>query len=80
MRPYSKIIVHAPSPATDALIESCSAIRAMTRDIYAPTQGENVQIGQHTNSYSISLSEALLSSIKMSSVREFLLFPYLSRI
>ena len=68
MRPYSKIIVHAPSPATDALIESCSAIRAMTRDIYAPTQGENVQIGQHTNSFSISLSDGLLASVKISQV------------
>ena len=65
---YSQIIAHAPSPATDALIESCSAIRAMTRDIYAPTQGENVQIGQHTNSFSISLSDELLASVKISQV------------
>ena len=40
----------------------------MTRDIYAPTQGENVQIGQHTNSFSISLSDELLASIKISQV------------
>lgn len=64
----AQIIVHAPSAATDALIESCQAIRAMTRDIYAPEQGDNVQIGQHTNSFSISLSDELLASIKISQV------------
>lgn len=40
----------------------------MTKDIYAPAVGESVQIGQHTNSFSISLSDALLASLKMSRV------------
>lgn len=44
----------------------------MTRDIYAPSVGETVQIGQHTNSFSISLSDELLSTIKMSRVSLFL--------
>ncbi|KZT72539.1 cleavage and polyadenylation specificity factor subunit [Daedalea quercina L-15889] len=66
VNPRKMIIVHAPTQATDALIESCQAIRAMTRDIFAPSQGENVQIGQHTNSFSISLSDELLASIKIS--------------
>lgn len=64
-----QIIVHAPSDATDTLIESCGNIRAMTKDIFAPAVGENVQIGQQTNTFSISLTDELLSSIKMSRVR-----------
>jgi cleavage and polyadenylation specificity factor subunit 2 len=64
-----KIIVHASSNATDALIESCANIRAMTKDIFAPAPGEYVQIGQQTNSFSISISDELLSSLKMSRVR-----------
>ena len=60
--------MHAPANATDALIESCANIRSMTKDIYAPPKGESVQIGQQTNSFSISLSDDLLSSIKMSRV------------
>lgn len=40
----------------------------MTKEIYAPAQGETVQIGQQTNSFSISLSDELLASIKMSRV------------
>ncbi|KZT13019.1 uncharacterized protein LAESUDRAFT_719328 [Laetiporus sulphureus 93-53] len=66
VNPRRMIIVHAPPAATDVLVESCSNIRAMTRDIYSPVQGENIQIGQHTNSFSISLSDELLASIKMS--------------
>ena len=64
----SQILVHAPQAATDELIESCANIRTMTKEIYAPTRGETIQIGQHTNSYSISLSDELLASIKMSRV------------
>lgn len=64
-----QILVHAAQAATDALIESCANIRAMTKEIYAPSQGETVQIGQHTNSFSISLSDELLAAIKMSRVR-----------
>lgn len=40
----------------------------MTKDIYAPAVGESIQIGQHTNSFSISLSDELLASLKMSRV------------
>lgn len=40
----------------------------MTKDIYAPFQGETVQIGQQTNTFSISLSDDVLASINMSRV------------
>ncbi|KAF7985231.1 hypothetical protein HWV62_7878 [Athelia sp. TMB] len=66
VNPRKMIIVHAPSDATDTLIESCGNIRAMTKDIFAPAVGENVRIGQQTNTFSISLTDELLSSIKMS--------------
>jgi len=40
----------------------------MTKDIYAPSQDETVQIGQQTNTFSVSLSDDVLASIKMSRV------------
>ena len=40
----------------------------MTKDIYAPSQDETIQIGQQTNTFSISLSDDVLASIKMSRV------------
>ncbi|KAG6915655.1 hypothetical protein DXG01_010525 [Tephrocybe rancida] len=66
VNPRKMIIVHAPPTATDALIESCSHIRSMTKDIFTPAVGESVQIGQQTNSFSISISDELLASLKMS--------------
>ncbi|GJE84228.1 cleavage and polyadenylation specificity factor subunit-like protein [Phanerochaete sordida] len=66
VNPRKMIVVHAPAATTDHLIEACAGIRAMTKDIYAPAVGESVQIGQHTNSFSLSLSDELLASLKMS--------------
>jgi cleavage and polyadenylation specificity factor subunit 2 len=68
-----QIIVHASHEATETLIESCANIRAMTKDIYAPAAGETIQIGQHTSTFSISLSDELLLSVKMSRVRKIFL-------
>ncbi|KIY49386.1 hypothetical protein FISHEDRAFT_41247 [Fistulina hepatica ATCC 64428] len=66
VNPRKMIIVHATPEASDVLIESCGNIRAMTKDIFAPEFGQSVQIGQQTNSFSVSISDALLSSIRMS--------------
>ena len=68
LKTLRKIIVHGDPTATESLLESCANIRAMTKDIYAPTEGESVQIGQNTNSYSISLSDEMLASVRMSRV------------
>ncbi|KAJ4478320.1 beta-lactamase-like protein [Lentinula aciculospora] len=64
--PRKMVIVHATDDATDTLIQSCANIRAMTKDIHAPRMGESVQIGQQISSFSISISDELLSSMKMS--------------
>ncbi|KAJ6628813.1 beta-lactamase-like protein [Mycena sp. CBHHK59/15] len=66
VNPRKMIIVHAPTEAAGLLVESCANIRTMTKDIFAPVQGESVQIGQQTNSFSISISDELLASLKMS--------------
>ncbi|KAJ7368490.1 beta-lactamase-like protein [Mycena albidolilacea] len=70
VNPRKMIIVHAPTEAADLLIESCANIRAMTKDIFAPSRGESIQIGQQTNSFSISISDELLASLKMSTFED----------
>ncbi len=65
---FVKIIVHGGPAATESFLESCATIRNMTKDIHAPAEGESVQIGQNTNSYSISLSDEMLASVRMSRV------------
>ncbi|EGO02177.1 hypothetical protein SERLA73DRAFT_86401 [Serpula lacrymans var. lacrymans S7.3] len=66
VNPRKMIIVHAPDSATSALIDSCANIRAMTKDIYAPSTGETIRLGQQTNTFSILLSDELLNTLKMS--------------
>ncbi|TDL29537.1 cleavage and polyadenylation specificity factor subunit [Rickenella mellea] len=66
VNPRKMIIVHASSEAARVVTDACNTIRAMTKDIYSPSVGDATQIGQHTNSFSISLGDALLSSTKMS--------------
>ncbi|KIJ56611.1 hypothetical protein M422DRAFT_22765 [Sphaerobolus stellatus SS14] len=70
VNPRRMIIVHASSEATQSLIEACDAVRAMTKEIFAPALGDTCQIGQHTNSFSISLSDEVLASLKMSSFED----------
>ncbi|KAF9028442.1 hypothetical protein BDZ89DRAFT_1066090 [Hymenopellis radicata] len=64
--PRKLILVHASAKDTDVLIESCAGIRTMTKDIYSPASLETVQIGQQINSFSISISDELLASMRMS--------------
>ncbi|KAK7470454.1 hypothetical protein VKT23_001879 [Stygiomarasmius scandens] len=64
--PRKMVVVHASEESTSALIESCANIRAMTKDIHAPRIGESIQIGQQISSFSISISDELLSTLKMS--------------
>ncbi|KAG8918663.1 hypothetical protein FRC01_001733 [Tulasnella sp. 417] len=66
VNPRRMIIVHAANEATEALVQSCASIRAMTHDIYTPTVGETVTIGQRTNTFSIALADSLLASLKLS--------------
>ncbi|KAJ2931622.1 hypothetical protein H1R20_g5346, partial [Candolleomyces eurysporus] len=61
-----QIIVHASTPSTQALIESCGSIKSMTKDIFAPSAGETIQIGQQVNNFSISISDNMLKSLRMS--------------
>jgi cleavage and polyadenylation specificity factor subunit 2 len=58
------------------LLESCANIRTMKKDIYAPAENESVQIGQNTNSYSISLGDDMLENVDVGHVG-VLTFPCL---
>ncbi|EAU84389.1 cleavage and polyadenylation specificity factor subunit [Coprinopsis cinerea okayama7 len=66
VNPRRMIVVHASEEATNALIESCGSIKAMTKDILAPVVNESIQIGQQINNFSISISDEMLASLRMS--------------
>ncbi|KAG7449018.1 uncharacterized protein BT62DRAFT_963819 [Guyanagaster necrorhizus] len=64
--PRKLIIIHASEKDTEALQESCANIRTMTKDIFAPAAFTSVKIGHQINSFSISISDELLASLRMS--------------
>ncbi|KDQ20588.1 hypothetical protein BOTBODRAFT_100390 [Botryobasidium botryosum FD-172 SS1] len=66
VNPRKMILVHASPEATEALLTSCRSIRSMTKDVFAPAAGESITIGQNTTTFAISLSDELLTSVKMS--------------
>nr|GAT58188.1 predicted protein [Mycena chlorophos] len=70
VNPRKMIIVHSSAAAAEELIQSCANVRSMTKDIFAPVLGDSVQIGQQTNNFSISISDELLASLKMSSFED----------
>lgn len=41
----------------------------MTHEIFAPSEGEALQIGENMTSYSLSLGDGLMSALKFSKVR-----------
>jgi len=43
-------------------------IKAMTTEIYHPKVGEEIRIGEHMHNFTLALSDALMASVKMSSV------------
>lgn len=63
-----QVIVQAASNATDSLLEACKATRSMTTEVYAPLTGETIRIGEDMRNFTVALSDALMSSIKMSTV------------
>lgn len=44
-------------------------IKAMTTEIYHPKVGEAIRIGEHMHNFTLALSDALMASVRMSSVR-----------
>lgn len=63
-----QIIVQASSEATDSLVEACKITRSMNADIFTPTLGETIRIGEDMRNFTIALSDATMSSVKMSAV------------
>ncbi|KIM25567.1 hypothetical protein M408DRAFT_74190 [Serendipita vermifera MAFF 305830] len=66
INPRRMVIVQASPEATESLIESCKATKSMTTEVYAPSIGETVRIGEDMRNFTVALSDALMSSIKMS--------------
>ncbi|PVF96449.1 hypothetical protein CPB86DRAFT_736678 [Serendipita vermifera] len=70
VNPRRIILVQATSNATESLIDACRSIRSMTTEIYAPRVGETLRVGEDMRNFTLALSDALMSSIKMSTYED----------
>lgn len=68
-------MVQATEGATESLLQSCAMIKAMTTEIYHPKVGEAIRIGEHMHNFTVALSDALMASLRVSSVRLSFHFP-----
>lgn len=57
-------MIRSYEEATDDLLVNLHAITNLTKEIYAPGRDEIVTIGEQTQSYSISLSESLMTDVQ----------------
>ncbi|KAG8856093.1 hypothetical protein FRB91_001267 [Serendipita sp. 411] len=64
--PRRLIIVQGTEEATESLMDACKSIKSMTNEVYTPKVGEMVRIGENIENFTVALSDALMSSIKMS--------------
>ncbi|KAF8312281.1 hypothetical protein DL93DRAFT_2126087 [Clavulina sp. PMI_390] len=66
VNPRKMIIVHASEEATASLVASCASIRTMTKEIFHPHTGEQLVVGQQSNTYSILLSDEVFENVHLS--------------
>ncbi|CAG8667410.1 18459_t:CDS:10 [Dentiscutata erythropus] len=71
VQPRKLIVVHASPEATNDFAQSCLAIRSMTRDIYTPDVGEVLNVSAAINFYQVKLTDALVSSLKLSKLEDY---------
>ena len=71
LHPRRLVMVNGDAPTRADMLAALGAIKGMSREVYAPTWMESVQIGEVTNSYTVSLGDALLAGLEMSRFEEF---------
>ncbi|KAI9205526.1 beta-lactamase-like protein [Polychytrium aggregatum] len=69
--PRKLIVVHGSEAATNDLVSSCMSDDNMTKDIFAPTVGECINISSSKNIYQIKLTDSLVSSLRVERLDDY---------
>lgn len=70
----SQIMVNASPEAINDLNKTFDAIKSVTKELFSPSVGECLTIGEETKSFSVRLGDTIMSSLKMSRVSLILHF------
>ncbi|GAA5964649.1 hypothetical protein JCM3765_007657 [Sporobolomyces pararoseus] len=71
INPRKLVIVDGTEEAIQDLAASCRSVTSMTQDIYTPSLGEKVVIGEETKNFSIRLGDSIMSSLRLSRVEDY---------
>lgn len=63
LHPRRIALVRSYPEATSDLQSTLNALPGMTKEVFAPGIGETVTIGEHTNSFSVALSETVMAGL-----------------
>lgn len=64
----SQVIVDGSSEAIQDLAGACKAVTSMTEDIYTPSLGETIKVGEETKNFSIRLGDSIMATLRLSRV------------
>ena len=71
MLPRRLIMVNGDEMTRKDMMAALAANKSMSREVYAPSMGVTVQIGEQTTSYTVNLGEGLLSALHMSRFEDY---------
>ncbi|WVQ80726.1 hypothetical protein IAT38_002831 [Cryptococcus sp. DSM 104549] len=63
LQPRKLIVVRSSTEATDNLTSFLSSTTGFTKDIFAPALGAEIKIGEHVQSYSLTLGDSIASTL-----------------
>ncbi|BGO93358.1 hypothetical protein NBRC10512_005524 [Rhodotorula toruloides] len=65
------VIVDGSSEAIQDLAGACKAVTSMTEDIYTPSLGETIKVGEETKNFSIRLGDSIMATLRLSRVEDY---------
>ncbi|GAA6050576.1 hypothetical protein JCM3770_001470 [Rhodotorula araucariae] len=71
INPRKLVIVDGPPDAIADLANACRTVTSMTEDIYTPTLGEKVKVGEETKNFSIRLGDTIMAALRLSRVEDY---------
>ncbi|ORY76891.1 beta-lactamase-like protein [Leucosporidium creatinivorum] len=71
INPRKLVVVGGSSEAVTDLSNSCKAISSMTQEIYTPSMGELITVGEETKNFSVRLGDSIMASLRLSRVEDY---------
>ncbi|GAA5864968.1 hypothetical protein JCM8547_004253 [Rhodosporidiobolus lusitaniae] len=71
INPRKLVIVDGPPSAISDLAQACKSVTSMTEDIYMPSLGETVKVGEETKNFSLRLGDSIMASLRLSRVEDY---------